>query len=89
MSERGHGRGRGGGRQSHQARGQGCRRSQNSRTTDNKNQKGLCVALGNHVFDYKKKGAADQLTDTWDKLVDHASMVKMFAMNCLTKLTML
>ena len=72
MSGRGHGRGRGGGRQSHQARGQGPGGSQNSRT-DNKNQKELCVAIGNHVFDYhKKKGAADQLTDTWDKLVDHA-----------------
>ena len=35
-------------------------------------QKGLCAALGPHVFNYSHKGAADQMRGTWEKLVYHA-----------------
>jgi hypothetical protein len=30
---------------------------------------GLCAALGNNVFDYGHRAAADQMSTLWDKLV--------------------
>ena len=80
MSGRGNGKakaGRGG-------RGKGRSGSQSTTTA---NSKGLCVALGNHMFDYNKKGAADQVKvrKLWTMLVH--SMVKMFAVLCPLKST--
>jgi hypothetical protein len=37
--------------------------------------KGLCGALGVHVFDYGQKGAADQMRITWEKIVHHAGTI--------------
>jgi hypothetical protein len=37
--------------------------------------KGLCAALGNHVFDYSQKGAADQMRTTWETIVHHVSTI--------------
>jgi hypothetical protein len=39
-------------------------------TVDN-SKKGLCAALGSHVFDYGDKGSADQLRVSWEKLCNH------------------
>ena len=66
------GRGRGGrgvcgGRES---RGRGRRRGHYTATL-NKNI-GLCSALGNNVFDYGQKRAADQMRKTWEKIFHHA-----------------
>jgi hypothetical protein len=35
-------------------------------------QKGDCIALGEHVFDYGQKGSADQLRTTWEKIITYA-----------------
>jgi hypothetical protein len=37
--------------------------------------KGLCAALSNHVFDYGRKGAADQMRTTWEKTVHHVGTI--------------
>jgi hypothetical protein len=38
--------------------------------------KGLCAALGIHVFDYGQKGAAgDQMRTTWEKIVHHVGTI--------------
>ena len=34
-------------------------------------KKGLCSELGNNVFDYGHKGAADQMRTSWEKIVQH------------------
>ncbi len=36
---------------------------------------GLCSALGNYVFDYGQKAAADQMRTTWEKIVHHAGTI--------------
>ena len=41
-------------------------------TTKNK---GLCSALGNHVFDYSQKAPEDQIIDTREKLVHHVGTI--------------
>ena len=68
MSGRG-GRGRGGrGR----GRGRGGRGRGSSYTGANtSSKKGLCAALGDNVFDYGHKAAADQLRTSWEKLVQY------------------
>ena len=50
------------------------RGSGNYNTTLNKN-KGLCSALGNNVFDYGQRGAAEQMQMTWEKIVHHAGNI--------------
>jgi hypothetical protein len=30
---------------------------------------GLCAALGNHVFNYGQRAAADQMRTSWEKLI--------------------
>ena len=37
--------------------------------------KGLCSALGNHVFDYGQKGAADQMRTTGEKIANHVGTI--------------
>ena len=37
--------------------------------------KGMCSALGNHVFDYGQKASADQMRTTWEKLVHNVGTI--------------
>jgi hypothetical protein len=37
--------------------------------------KGLCAALGSHVFDYGQKGAADNMRTAWEKVVHHVGTI--------------
>ena len=70
MSGRGRGRGTGGkgrGRGNHKARGGGP-----SRATK---KKGLCAALGEHMFTYNEKGAADQIRNTLKQIVKHTGTI--------------
>ena len=72
MSSRG-GRGRSGrGNSGRSGRGRG--RGHNYSTTSGTSKKGLCAALGNNVFDYGHKGAADQMRTSWEKLVQYVGM---------------
>ena len=41
----------------------------------NNNNKGLCSAMGHHVFDYVHKGAADQMRTTWEEIVNHVGTI--------------
>jgi hypothetical protein len=51
-------------------RGQGNNYSGTS-TGGTVKQKGECIALGEHVFDYGQKGSAHQLRTTWEKIVNY------------------
>jgi len=78
MSGRG-GRGRGNrgnrdGNRGGRGRGKGRGNSYASNATATKH-KGLCAALGSHVFDYGQKGAADNMRTTWEKIVHHAGTI--------------
>jgi hypothetical protein len=77
MSGRG-GRGRGNrghrdGNRGGRSRGRG--RGNSYASTAVAKHKGLCAALGNHVFDYGQKGAADQMRTTWEKIVHHVGTI--------------
>ena len=77
MSGRG-GRGRGyrsnrDGNRGRRSRGRG--RGNSYVSTAVAKHKGLCAALGNHVFDYGQKGAADQMRTTWEKIVHHVGTI--------------
>ena len=65
---RGSGRGRG------RSRGRTSGRGRDYSASTPK-QKGLCAALGEHVFDYGQKGAADQSRTTWEKIVHHVGTI--------------
>ena len=59
------GRGRGGrGRVGRGGRGCGRSRGVGSSPGSTNKRKGLCAALGEHVFTYNEKGAADQMRTT-------------------------
>jgi hypothetical protein len=78
MSGRG-GRGRGSrgncdGNRGGRGRGKGRGSSYASNTTTIKH-KGLCAALGSHVFECGQKGAADNMRTTWEKVVHHAGTI--------------
>ena len=69
----GRGRGRGG-------RGRrGCGRNTGwtgrGHSTTTSKQKGLCAELGDYVFDYGQKGAADQMRNTWTRIVHHVGTI--------------
>jgi hypothetical protein len=49
--------------------GCGRRRGQNYTGTRTVAKSGLCAALGNNVFDYGHRAAADQMRTSWEKLV--------------------
>ncbi len=68
MSGRGRGRGRGGGRGGGRGRGRGYRGGSSNTTPK---VKGLLPALGEHVFSYDQKGAADQMRTSLKQLVKH------------------
>ena len=36
-----------------------------------KPKQGLCVSLGDHVYNYGHKGSADKLKTSWEKLVQY------------------
>ena len=38
-------------------------------------KKGLCAALGDNIFTYNKKGAADQLSITLRQIVKHTGTI--------------
>ena len=69
------GRGRAGNRGGNPGRGRGKGRGSNYASASTVKHKGLCAALGNHVFDYGQKGAADATRTTWDKIVHHAGTI--------------
>ena len=70
MSGRGRGRGRGKG-----GRGKGKGRGSNHVPATPTKTKGLCAALGNHVFEYGQKESADQVRTTWDKIVQYSGTI--------------
>ena len=39
------------------------------------NHKGLCSAIGIHVFDYGHKASADQMSTTWENLVHYVGTI--------------
>ncbi len=43
-----------------------------SSTNTSASKKGLCKDLGEHVFDYGWKGAADEMQTTWEKIILYA-----------------
>ena len=51
--------------------GRGRGRGQNYTGSTNTHTKGLCSALGNNLFDYGQKAAADQMRTSWEKLVQY------------------
>jgi hypothetical protein len=65
------GRGRGGSRggRSGERGGRGRRRGQNYTGARTAAKSGLCAALGNNVFDYGHRAAADQMRTSWENLV--------------------
>ena len=70
MSGRGRGRGRGKG-----GRGKGKGRGSSHVPATSAKTKGLCAALGNHVFEYGQKESADQVRTTWDKIVQYSGTI--------------
>ena len=66
--------GRGGrGNNDHSGRGRG--RGQNYTGTSKASKNGLCTTLGNNVFDYGHKAAADQMRTSWEKLVQYVGTI--------------
>jgi hypothetical protein len=65
------GRGRGGSRGGRGGKRGGCGhgRGQNYTGARMAAKSGLCAALGNNVFDYGHRAAADQMRTSWEKLV--------------------
>jgi hypothetical protein len=59
----GHGRGRG-----NKGRGGRGKPQSNRGHTKPTSSRGACADLGNHVFDYGPKGAADQMATTWEQI---------------------
>jgi hypothetical protein len=49
--------------------GHGCGRGQNYTGARAMPKSGHCAALGNNVFDYGQRAAADQMPTLWEKLV--------------------
>jgi hypothetical protein len=72
MSGRGgrsHGHGGCGNNNDRSGRGRG--RGQHYTGTTKTSKSGLCTTLGNNVFDYRHKAAADQMRTSWEKLVQY------------------
>jgi hypothetical protein len=51
--------------------GRGRGRGQNYNGPANAAKRGLCTNLGTNVFDYGQKSAADQMQNSWEKLVQY------------------
>ena len=79
------GRGRHSGRDGHRTKGCGCgRRFGRGRGSgrghkykyagvNSVSKKGLCSDLGNNVFDYRHKAAAEQMMKSWKNILQHVS----------------
>ncbi len=67
--------GKGRGNRGRGGRGRGRGNSYSGTGATAAKHKGLCSALGNHVFDYGQKAAADQMRTTWEKIVHHAGTI--------------
>ncbi len=65
---RGRGKGRGG-------RGRASPRGAHYSGTQPAKHKGLCEALGPHVFDYGNRNAADQMSVTYEKIVSYVGSI--------------
>lgn len=69
------GRGNRGGRSTSngpaRGRGRGNRSGGRSSTVTDLKKKGLCAALGHHVFDHGDKSSANQVKTSWEKLTNH------------------
>ncbi len=63
------GRGRGGRGRGGRGRGRGTSYSGTGVTTTK--HKGLCSALGIHVFDYGQKSSPDQMRTSWEKITEY------------------
>ena len=61
--------GRGGRSSGRGGRGRG--RGQNYTGASKASKSGLCTTLGNNVFDYGHKAAADQMRTSWEKIVQY------------------
>ena len=55
--------------------GKGHGRGHNYTGASTTKAKGLCSALGNHVFEYGQRGAADTARVTWEKIVHHVGTI--------------
>jgi hypothetical protein len=75
MSGRGGRAQRGGQRGGRGGRGRGPGRGTSYSGNGAVKHKGLCAALGMHVFDYGSKGAADQMRNTWEKITHHVGTI--------------
>ena len=60
-----------GGRGNNDRGGRGRGRGQHYTGTSKTSKSGLCTTLGNNVFDYGHKAAADQMRTSWEKLVQY------------------
>ena len=60
-----------GGRGNNDRGGRGRGRGQNYTGASKASKSGLCTTLGNNVFDYGHKAAADQMRTSWEKLVQY------------------
>jgi hypothetical protein len=71
MSRRGGRSSGGGGRGNNDRGGRGRGRGQNYSGTSKASKRGLCTTLGNNVFNYGHKAAADQIQTSWENLVQY------------------
>ena len=71
MSGRRERSGRGGGRNSRSSRGRGGRGQNYSGAGTGGGKQGLCSALGKNVLNYGHKASADQMRNSWEKLVQY------------------
>ena len=74
MSGRGRGRGRGKGTGG-KGRGRGKHKARGGGPSGATNKKGVCAALGENMFTYNEKGAADQMRNTLKQIVKHTGTI--------------
>ena len=67
--------GRGRGRIGSGVRGRGRSRGVCSSPVINNKRKGLCASLGEHVFTYNEKGAADQMRKKIKQIVEYTGTI--------------
>ena len=67
--------GRGRGRIGSGVRGRGRSRGVCSSPVINNKRKGLCASLGEHVFTYNEKGAADQMRTTLKQIFKYTGTI--------------
>ena len=75
MSGRAGGSGGRGGRGNSGRGGRGHGRGHNYTGGNTTGKKGVCSALGTHIFDYGHKAAADQMRTSWEKLAQYVGTI--------------